>query len=177
MPPESKRSRPGPSPPAVHVRSRRLSWQPSHEANFQTASRGLRLVAISYLPFAKEALNLIHAKDRAVAADKVWSILAVSAHGRAALHVTLQRKIGLLRADAALVQRLHGISIITSGPQISATAFCGSNGCAESAPSPAHVAVPVAGGAIDRDENLQVEARAPAFQFSAEEHVPGVRAP
>ena len=67
--------------------SRMLSWQPSHEANFQTASLGLRFGAISNLPFSKPFFDAIVSKDGAVFADEERPELAVSTEADAALHV------------------------------------------------------------------------------------------
>src|ERR1043166_684546 len=76
--------------------SRRLNWQPSHDANFQTASFGFgldfaRLVFAftSHLSFPEDALDAIEAEHRTVLADKMGPVLAVSAESRRAFHVTL----------------------------------------------------------------------------------------
>src|SRR5690348_13227347 len=70
--------------------SRRLSWQPSQDENFQTASLGLALFcAISHLPFAEPGRNLAEAEHRPVLADEQRAELAVPAEADCALHIAL----------------------------------------------------------------------------------------
>src|SRR5579872_2647720 len=70
--------------------SRRDSWQPSQEENFQTASFGLRAgAAMSNLPQAENRAKLIIGEHRPVAADESRAELAVAAEADGALHVAL----------------------------------------------------------------------------------------
>src|SRR5262245_34591845 len=67
--------------------SSRLSWQPSQEENFQTASVGFCLRAMLHLLCSQQTLDSAVWKDRAVLADKIRSVLAVAAHANGALHI------------------------------------------------------------------------------------------
>src|ERR1700746_2107972 len=67
--------------------SSRLSWHPSQDENFQTASLGFRTILISKLPNRQQILNAIVAKHRAVLADECGTKLAVSAKAESALHI------------------------------------------------------------------------------------------
>src|SRR6266851_10025704 len=69
--------------------SSRLSWQPSQDANFHTASRGRARRAMSDLPNAENRGNAIEPEDRPVAADERRSELAMPAPPDRAFHVAL----------------------------------------------------------------------------------------
>src|SRR5665647_2345755 len=68
----------------------RVSWQPSHEANFQTASLGWRCSGTSYLPESEQAGDLGVGQHRAVDADEQLAVLAVPAQADPAAHVAFQ---------------------------------------------------------------------------------------
>src|ERR1700732_218430 len=76
--------------------SRRLSWQPSQEANFQTASLGFLIRFISELAYPDEWCNSIVPKNRTLFADELRTQLAVAAKADRAFHVPLHRDIDLL---------------------------------------------------------------------------------
>ena len=79
------------------------SWQPSQEANFQTASFGFRAPAHSSRT-AISCSHLVVAVDRPVAADQRRAELAVAAVAEPAAHVALHRDVDPLGRDAALEQ-------------------------------------------------------------------------
>src|SRR5208282_498699 len=81
--------------------SSRLSWHPSHEANFHTASRGLFfLLTILNLIQPEQAAQLIITKHRPVLADKVRAELTMTAEADGAFHVALHRKINRIPRNA-----------------------------------------------------------------------------
>src|SRR5690349_12362334 len=68
-----------------------VSWQPSHEANFQTASVGrFRLRATSHLTEVDEGPEPVVGEHRSVLAYEERDELAVPAQGHRAFHVALQ---------------------------------------------------------------------------------------
>src|SRR5882724_9694712 len=70
--------------------SRRDSWQPSQEENFQTASLGfLGGTAMSELPHAEDRAKLLVGEHRPVAADEGRAELAMAAEADGAFHVAL----------------------------------------------------------------------------------------
>src|SRR5689334_2664541 len=66
--------------------SSRLSWQPSQDANFHTASLGRRF-ATSDLPQRHEPFDAIVGEHRAILADERRAELAVAAESDGTLHV------------------------------------------------------------------------------------------
>src|SRR6516225_259536 len=90
--------------------SSRVNWQPSHDANFHTASLGLGFASISQLPDSQPILDAVVAKYRAVFADELWAELAMSAKADGALHVAFHRQKDPLFTDAAFLQRKHGVA-------------------------------------------------------------------
>src|SRR3974377_652319 len=68
-----------------------VNWQPSHDANFHTASLGLGLAPISQLPDSQPILDAVVAKNRAVFADERRTELAMAAKADGALHIALHR--------------------------------------------------------------------------------------
>src|SRR5512142_1928430 len=82
--------------------SSRLNWQPSQEANFQTASFGL--TRTSHLPQRQQVPDPVVAEHRAVLADERRPVLAVAAEADAALHVPLHRHVDRRRRDPALLE-------------------------------------------------------------------------
>src|SRR6266852_6505862 len=87
--------------------SSRLSWQPSQEANFQTASFGLCLRAISYLPLCEQPLHTAVLEDGPILADEVWPVLAVPTEADGTLHIALHRDVNTLCRYAALLKLRH----------------------------------------------------------------------
>src|ERR1022692_1317378 len=85
--------------------SSRVSWQPSHEASFHTASFGR---AMSELPHRKQRSRSLVVDDRSVPAQQQWAQLAVPALGYAAAHIPLHRNPDASRGEAARVQSTGG---------------------------------------------------------------------
>src|SRR5664279_2604863 len=67
-----------------------VSWQPSQEANFHTASFGRSGSAMSQLPCSQQAGNPGERQHRTVDADEQLAILAVPAQADPAAHVALE---------------------------------------------------------------------------------------
>src|SRR3990172_13326812 len=88
--------------------SSRESWQPSQEANFQTASFGLRAGAISNLPQGEQTTEPGVGRNRPVPADEGSPELAVAAMADGALHVALQGQINRVGGDPRLVKLDRG---------------------------------------------------------------------
>src|SRR6516165_2559002 len=76
--------------------SNRLNWQPSQDANFQTASFGLR--SILDLPLEEQVLHATIGKHGSIFANKVWAILAVPAEAERTFHVAFHRDKDVLRS-------------------------------------------------------------------------------
>src|SRR3990172_11346180 len=74
----------------------RVNWQPSQDANFQTASLGLG-AAMSDVLVLEPSADAVVAKDRAVLAHELGSELAVAAEPHRALHVALHGKEDAVR--------------------------------------------------------------------------------
>src|SRR5512145_296522 len=89
--------------------SSRLNWQPSHEANFQTASF-LRLRVISNLPYAQPWPDAVESKEGPVLANESRAEQAVPAKSSRAFHVALYRNKNALFAHAPLLKLDHGRS-------------------------------------------------------------------
>src|SRR5512142_2626408 len=89
--------------------SSRLSWQPSQDANFQTASLGLRCLAVmgpaSDLRQGHQPAHPIVAHHGPVLADEVRPELAMAALTDRAFHVALQRNVNASRVEARLLKR------------------------------------------------------------------------
>src|SRR5271165_387692 len=103
--------------------SRRLSWQPTQDANFHTARRGRARRATSDLPDAEDRGDAVVAEDRPVAADKGGPELAMPAQPDRAFHVALHRNKDPVLRQPALAQRIDGNRIMISGPHTIATAW------------------------------------------------------
>src|SRR5208283_268475 len=88
--------------------SSRLSWHPSQDANFQTATFGLRAGDILDLPFSKYGGDAIKTKNRSVFADECRSVLAVATISERALHIALHRKVYAFLGNASLLKFHHG---------------------------------------------------------------------
>ena len=67
-----------------------VSWQPSHEANFQTASFGLRGLFISQFANVEQRFHPVVAKNRTVLADERRPELAMTAKTDRAFHIALE---------------------------------------------------------------------------------------
>src|SRR5215471_1922528 len=80
--------------------SSNVSWQPSHEANFHTASLG-RCAVTSDLPAIEQPGDAIEAQHGAVLAYEVGNVLAVATHADGALHVALHRHVHALGTEAS----------------------------------------------------------------------------
>ena len=112
-------------------RSRSVSWQPSHDANLTTPTRGRRGARAAgvdgrsseALP-SKAAPSSATREDRAVPADEEAAELAVAAQADAARHVPLERQPGAARRRCRGRAATSTVAcIIRSGPQMKATAF------------------------------------------------------
>src|SRR5579863_112413 len=75
--------------------SSKLSWQPSQDANFQTANFGRRAVAISNLRNSKDRSDPVESKHRPVLAHERRSVLAVPAESHRAFHIAFHGEIHL----------------------------------------------------------------------------------
>src|SRR6478672_6968154 len=71
--------------------SSRLNWQPSQDENFQTASFGLRVAAISNLSLPEPFFDCRIGEYGSVLADEERPKLAMAAQPDGALHVALHR--------------------------------------------------------------------------------------
>src|SRR5262245_28126271 len=87
--------------------SSNVSWHPSHEANFQTASFGLRLVT-SDLPGHEETFDAAIRKYRTILANEFWSKLAMAAESDRAFHIALHRQKNAFGRNAARLEVPHG---------------------------------------------------------------------
>src|SRR5262245_60223602 len=85
--------------------SKSVSWQPSQEANLNTATVGLPLCPFPLeLIFSKPGPDLVIRKDRSVFADEVRPVLAMPAESDAAFHVAFHRDVQVARRQAARLQ-------------------------------------------------------------------------
>src|SRR6266702_4151273 len=84
--------------------SSRLNWQPSQEANFHTASRGLRFRGISHLAGSQKRLDPVVAEHWTVAAHESGAELAVAAEADGAFHVAFHRDVDALPRHAAALE-------------------------------------------------------------------------
>ena len=105
-------------------RSSSESWQPSQEANFQTASFGLAAAHSSRTSSQRRDRRV--AVDGPVAADQRRPELAVAAEADAAVHVPLHRDVDPLGRDAARrASASTAKRIMISGPQTKAVVASG----------------------------------------------------
>ncbi|HEY6411285.1 MAG TPA: hypothetical protein VIY29_27815, partial [Ktedonobacteraceae bacterium] len=88
--------------------SSKLNWQPSQEANFQTASFGFDSLRILYLPLQQPVPHIAILEHRAVFANEVRPKLAMPTQANGALHVALHRHVEMFRRDPALLQLRNG---------------------------------------------------------------------
>src|SRR5579883_740777 len=85
--------------------SNSVNWQPSQEANLNTATVGFRPCPFSSeLIFSKPGPDLVIRKDRPVFAQEVGTVLAMAAEADAAFHVALERNMQIARLQAARLQ-------------------------------------------------------------------------
>src|SRR5271169_5466342 len=84
--------------------SRRLSWQPSQEANLKTAMRGLQR-ALEFI-FFEQAPYAAVGEDGAVLADEVGAVLAVAAESDGAFHVAFHGEVDVAGRDAPVLGEL-----------------------------------------------------------------------
>src|SRR5208282_3453976 len=80
------------------------SWQPSHEANFHTASLGSLRSPMSDLPHGEDLGDLVQAHHWPVLADEGGSELTMAAQTDGALHVALHRQIDSVSRNAGVAQ-------------------------------------------------------------------------
>src|ERR1022692_1685013 len=83
------------------------SWHPSHDANFQTASRGRFRSLMSDLPHGEDLSDAVKSHHRPVLADERGSELTATAKTDGAFHITLHRKIDMVGRDARVAQGAH----------------------------------------------------------------------
>src|SRR5690242_5671931 len=88
--------------------SSRLNWQPSQDANFHTASFGLCLGIMSHLPFCKQCLHTAVLKYRAIFADKIGYVLAMSTQANRTFHVTFHGDKDIFPGNALLLKLNSG---------------------------------------------------------------------
>src|SRR6266536_634362 len=83
-----------------------VSWQPSQDASFHTASFGR---VISQLPYREQRRRSLITDDGAVPAQQQRAELAMAAFGDAAAHVPLQRDPDASRRDADAARYQHDV--------------------------------------------------------------------
>src|SRR6185437_5414689 len=88
--------------------SRRLSWQPSQEANFQTASLGLRFSGMSDLSHRDQRLDSAPAEHRTILAYKSRPELAMPAETDGTFHIPFHGDVDIFRFDASLFEFTRG---------------------------------------------------------------------
>ena len=97
-----------------------VSWQPSHEANLNTPSRGRAGGAVSVLksqlPYGEQGPGVVVADDGAVAAEQQRPELAVSAMADATAHVAFERDPDAVGAHPPMDQRACGRADHDFGP-------------------------------------------------------------
>src|SRR5579883_1477850 len=152
--------------------SSRLNWQPSQEANFQTASFGLCCTAISYLSLSKPPLERIIAEHRTILALKERPKLAMSTQTQRALHIAFQGKKDMLPCQPALLefQQREVHHDLRPAEQRDGIKRIKLRGRDESR-NHAHVAVPGIVTTINSHLYIKVSTRAPAFQFAPIEQI------
>src|SRR5476649_928983 len=85
-------------------KSRRVSWQPSQEENFQTASLGFRVDAMSDLRSREPIAKMAEGHHWPVPADEICAELAMAAMADRAFHVALHREVDGLVGNAGVLQ-------------------------------------------------------------------------
>src|SRR5216683_3693604 len=152
--------------------SSRLSWQPSQEANFQTASFGLCLRAISYLPLCEQAVHTAVLEDGPILADEVWSVLAVPTEADGTFHVALHRDVNTLCRYAALLKLRHREAHHDFGPADKDHRVLSIERCpGDKLGDDTNAAAPRSRSLIHGDVHLQVEASSPVFEVAPVEDV------
>src|SRR5450755_2820543 len=154
--------------------SSRLNWQPSQEANFQTASFGFRLRIILDLPFHQQRSQTAILEDRSIFTDEVWPVLTMSTETNAAFHVAFHREKDAFRRYSLLFQLCCCATHQDFRPadhrfRVGWIECCFRDqfGHIADIPAPRARCVP------DDDANFKVEAGAPGFQFTLVEQVRG----
>src|SRR5579885_172943 len=152
--------------------SSRLNWQPSQEANFQTASFGLCCTAISYLSLSKPPLERIIAEHRTILALKERPELAMSTQPQGALHIAFQGKKDMLRCQPAFLefQQREAHHDFWPADQRDGIERIKLRGWDEACHH-AHIAAPGIGAMIHCDLYINIRAGAPAFQFALIEQI------
>src|SRR5271169_3985184 len=154
--------------------SRRLSWQPSQEANFHTARRGRTRRAKSNLPHAENRGDAVKAKDRPVAAHEGGSELAMPAQADRAFHVALHRDKNPVHGQPALPQRIHREPHHDLRPAHHCHCMIRIDWrTRDQRRYDTHIAAPIRLGVVDRDRNVDIETSLPRLEFSPVEDVGG----
>src|SRR5271167_967420 len=142
--------------------SSRLNWQPSQEANFQTASFGFCFRTISNLPLYEQALNSTVLEYGTISTDEVRPVLTMSAEAQGAFHIALHRDVNMLSRYPALLQ----LSSSEAHHDLGTTDQCHGVGWVKRCSGDKlrdnpDTAVPGTCSAIHRDVHLQAEVRSP----------------
>ena len=171
----NRRSRPRRRRPAARPRSRAgVSWQPSQEANFQTASLGLRPARHRQISrMLKRRREPVVGEHRPVLADEGRAELAVAAEADGAFHVALHREVDRARpARPPSCKRgdreaHHDLRAADQGDGVRRI----EGGARDQRRHHADVAAPVGAGVVDGDLDVDVEPPPPALELAAEEDV------
>src|SRR5579872_1344005 len=166
------------------------SWQPSQEANFQTASLGLRGGGIvrhphpnppplsggglgwgcaessSNLLQREQSPHLVVAHHRAILADETAGELTMPAQSHGAFHVALQREMDGILGQTDVVQRAGGKPHHDFGPTNQRQGIWGVD--TEAGYQLGHhpnMATPVDPGVIDRHLDFHIELLSPIRQL------------
>ena len=159
--------------------SSRESWQPSQEANFQTASFGRgRLHHVKSPGSRRCCATLLVAASPAHPCRRSRGRTGSGRTGRWRISCCAPWKDKCaLSLTPALRSALMAYRIMTSGPQIMATVSCGSkavrrirDGTTPTLPCQSYVRV------IDRHRDIHIEPLAPLFQLMAVKQVAGIAA-
>src|SRR5579863_7258573 len=156
--------------------SSKLNWQPSQDANFQTASVGLCFVSIANSPLdfclEQHVLHTTVLEHWAIFADKIRPILAMPAHTHRTFHVALHRDIDMFSRHAALLQ----FSSRETHHNFRATDKCdgiqrikrraGNEPCHN-----AHAAAPCSRSAVHCDIYIKIKVRTPVCKLIAIEDI------
>src|SRR5579875_2358430 len=161
--------------------SRRLSWQPSQDANFHTASRGFfcgRAGRMSDLPFRQEPAQPVIAEHRAVAADKERPELAMAAKSHGAFHVAFQRQIYRLFRKPGVAQcrgceTHHDLGSADQGDRVRRI----ESGARDECRHDPDMAVPLPNRVIDRHRDVDIKPAPPVLDLAAEQDLAGAARP
>ena len=146
-----------------------MSWQPSQEANFHTASFGLRLTALSHLEQRRDRVVVV---DGAVAADQGRPELAMAAVRHGAAHVPFHRDEDPAAVDASVHEglcrdahhHLRAADVRIRPREIRRSAR-------DELRHHSHRPVPVGIACVDGDVDVEVEPATPALELAPVEQV------